>query len=143
MAQEIAGLVPVSKEEVVLLLEAGYLLMDMGRFDHAREVFTGSAALLPKSEVPRLALGTLEFAQGRHDKALQEYRRAQQIAPNSSLSRAHVGEALLFLNKPTEALKELKAALELEPEGDGARLAEALLAAKEAGAFPPPKPGKP
>lgn len=142
MAQEIAGLVPVSKDEVVILLEAGYVLMDMGRFDHAREVFTGASALLPKSEVPHLALGTLEFSQGRHDKALQAYRKAQQLAPKSSLPRAHAGEALLFLNKANEAVKELQAAIDVEPDGDGARLAQALLEAKEAGALPPPKTSK-
>jgi len=142
MAQEIAGLVPVSKDEVVILLEAGYVLMDMGRFGEAREVFGGASALLPKSEVPHLALGTLEFAQGRHDKALQEYRKAQGLAPKSGLPRAHAGEALLFLNKPAEAVKELRAAIEVEPDGDGARLAQALLEAKEAGALPPPKAEK-
>lgn len=142
MAPEIAGLVPVSKDEVVILLEAGYVLMDMGRFDDARDVFGGAVALLPKSEVPHLALGTLEFAQGRHDKALQEYRKAQALAPKSSLPRAHAGEALLFLNKPAEAVKELKAAIDVEPDGDGARLAQALLEAKEAGALPPPKAKK-
>jgi len=142
MSQEIPGLVPVSRDEVVILLEAGYVLMDMGRFADAREVFGGAAALLPKSEVPHLALGTLEFAQGRHDKALQEYRKAQLIAPKSGLPRAHAGEALLFLNKPADAVRELKAAIEIDPDGDGARLALALLEAKEAGALPPPKPKK-
>lgn len=142
MAQEIAGLVTLSKDEMLVMLEAGYVLMDMGRFDHAREVFAGAAALLPRSEVPRLALGTLEFAQGRHDKALQEYRKAQGLAPKSGLPRAHAGEALLFLYKPAEAERELKAAIEVEPDGDGARLAQALLEAKEAGALPPPKAKK-
>jgi tetratricopeptide (TPR) repeat protein len=139
MAQEIAGLITVPKDEVVLLLEAGYLYMDLGKWDEASDVFTGAAALLPKSEVPQLALGTLEFAQGRHDKALQSYRKAQQLAPKSGLPRAHAGEALLFMGKTTEATKELNAAVEIEPDGDGARLARALLAAKDAGAFPAKK----
>jgi predicted Zn-dependent protease len=94
---------------------------------------------MPKSEVPQLALGALEFSQGRHDKALQAYRAAQRLAPNASLPRAHAGEALLFMGKVPEATKELKAALDLEPESDGARLAQALIQAKDAGALPPPK----
>ena len=84
-------------------------------------------------------LGALEFAQGRHDKALQAYRAAQRLAPNSALPRAHAGEALLFMGKVPEAMKELKAAVDLEPESDGARLAKALMEAKEVGALPPPK----
>jgi tetratricopeptide (TPR) repeat protein len=142
MTQEIAGLVPVSKQEMMILLEAGYVFMDIGKFDEAREVFTGAVALLPRSEVPHLALGTLEFALGRHAKALQEYRKAQQLAPKSSLPRAHAGEALLFLQKSAEAVRELKAAIEIDPDSDGARLARALLEARESGALPPPNPVK-
>lgn len=140
---EISGsLVPLARREAMILLEAGYLWLDMGQFEKAREVFAGAAVLMPKSEVPQLALGSLEFAQGRHDKALQAYRAAQRLAPNSGLPRAHAGEALLFMGKVPEALKELKAAVDLDPEGDGARLAKALMDAKEAGALPPPSAKK-
>jgi len=139
-ASEIAGsVVPVAREQAMILLEAGYIWLEMGKFDKAKDVFTGAAALMPKSEVPQLAMGALEFAQGRHDKALQAYRAAQRLAPNSALPRAHAGEALLFMGKVPEAMKELKAAVDLEPEGDGARLARALMEAKEVGALPPPK----
>ena len=139
-ASEIAGsVVPVAKEQAMVLLEAGYIWLEMGKFDKAKDIFTGAAALMPKSEVPQLALGALEFAQGRHDKALQAYRAAQRLAPNSSLPRAHAGEALLFMNKVPEAMKELKAAMDLDPESDGARFARALVEAKEVGALPPPK----
>jgi predicted Zn-dependent protease len=81
---------------------------------------------MPKSEVPQLVLGTLEFAQGKHEKALQAYRQAQRLAPRSGLPHAHVGEALLFMGKVGEAMKELKTARTIEPDGDGARLAAGL-----------------
>jgi predicted Zn-dependent protease len=137
---DVAGsLIPVTKQQAMVMLEAGYLWMDMGKFDHARDLLQGAAALMPKSEVPQLALGTLEFVQGKHDKALQAYRSAQKLAPRSALPRAHAGEALLFMGKVPEAMKELKAALDVEPDGQGALLAQALIEAKEAGALPPPK----
>ncbi|MBI3180732.1 MAG: tetratricopeptide repeat protein [Myxococcales bacterium] len=140
---EIAGsLVPMGKQQAMILLEAGYLWMDMGKYEKAKEVLSGAAALMPKSEVPQLAMGTLEFVQGRHEKALQAYRAAQKLAPRSGLPRAHCGEALLFMGKVNEAMKELKAACEIEPDGDGARLANALIEAKEVGALPPPRKKK-
>ncbi len=139
---EIAGsLVPTSKQQAMLMLEAGYLWMDMGKFDHARELLQGAAVLMPKSEVPQIALGTLEFNLGHYDKALQVYRQAQRLAPKSALPRAHCGEALLFLGKANEAVKELKAALSLEPAGVNAAFAQSLLDAKEQG-FPPQSAGK-
>lgn len=124
---EINGsLVPMQKVQAVLMLEAGHLWMDMGRFDAAREVLQGCTTLMPKSEVPQLALGTLEFVQGKHEKALQAYRQAQRLAPRSGLPHAHCGEALLFMGKVGEAMKELKAAKQIEPDGDGAKLAAGL-----------------
>ena len=69
---DIAGsLVPMSKQQAMLMLEAGYLWMDLGKFDHARELLAGASLLMPKSEVPQIALGSLEFNQGHFDKALQ------------------------------------------------------------------------
>ena len=132
-----SSLVPLQKSEATLLLEAGYLWLDMGELGKSKDVFTGVAALMPKSEVPQIALGTVEFVQGHHEKALQLYRAAQRLAPKSGLPRAHVGEALLFLGKVSEAMKELKAAQDIEPDGDGARFAKALIEATEAGALPP------
>lgn len=136
---EIAGsLLPTSKQQAMLMLEAAYLSMDMGKFDDARDILTGAAALMPKSEIPQIALGTLEFNQGHFDKALQAFRSAQRVAPKASLPRAHAGEALLFMGKVPEAMKELKQAVELEPKSDGAAFAKALIEAKEVGALPPP-----
>jgi len=140
---EIANsLVPMTKQQAMLMLESAYLWMDMGKFDNARELLTGAAQLMPKSEVPQLALGTLEFNQGKHDKALQAFRRAQALAPRAALPRAHCGEALLFMGKVNEAMKELKSALDLEPGSDGAKFAQSLIEAKEAGLPPPGKAAK-
>ena len=140
---DISGsLVPTTKMQAMLMLEAAYLWMDLGKVDNARDVLSGATVLMPKSEVPQIALGTLEFNLGHHDKALQIFRRAQQLAPKAALPRAHCREALLFMGKVNEAMKELKAAMDLEPDSDGARFAESLIAAKESGALPPQKPAK-
>lgn len=124
------------------MLEAVELWMDLGKPDLAREVAAGAAALMPRSEIPAILLGRLEFNLGHYDKALQAFRRAQQLAPRTALPRAHCGEALLFMGKVNEAMKELKNALELEPDSVAARFAEALIDAKEKGALPP-KPATP
>lgn len=140
-AQEISdiegSLVPVRKPQAMVLLESAYLSMDLGQFEAAQEMMAGAAALMPKSEVPQLGLGAVEFNQGRFEKAIVALRRAQKMAPRSAAPRAHIGEALLFLGKVAEARKELNSALEVEPDSDGARFAQALLEAVEAGLLPP------
>lgn len=115
---DIAGsILPVSKQQAMLMLESVYLWMDLGKFDHARELANGAAALMPRTKQVQFALGTIEFNQQKYDKALQAFRAAQRLDPKSALARAHCGEALIFMGKTGEALKELQAARELEDDG--------------------------
>jgi tetratricopeptide (TPR) repeat protein len=137
-----SGIAPIPKRAAMLMMEAGYFFMDLRRFDDARDVFGGIAALLPKSEAPLIGLGILDSALGNHEKALQHYRKAAGLAPKSAIPRAYCGEALLFMGKANEAVKELKAAVDLEPGSTGAAHAQALIAAKEQGILPPPQTKK-
>jgi tetratricopeptide (TPR) repeat protein len=137
MAEEtINGLIDVPQEEAALLLEAGYLYMELGRPKEAEDVFAGVAALLPESDVPRVALGNLHFSQGRFQRALKFHQEALQANADSAIAQAHVGEALLFLNKTDDALAALNKAIEMEPDGQPASFAKALLDAHTAGEIP-------
>lgn len=134
MADEtLNGLIDVPQEEVALLLEAGYLYMELGRPKEAEDVFAGVAALLPESDIPRVALGNLHFSQGRFQRALKFHTEALKARPDSALAQAHVGEALLLLKKTDDAVTALKKAIEMEPEGQPATFAKALLEAHETG----------
>jgi Flp pilus assembly protein TadD len=136
----LGSLVPATKIQARILLETGYLWMDMGRFGEARTVFMGAAMLMPKSEVPQIALGTLELVQGKFEKALQAFRAAQRLAPQSALPHAHAGEALLFMGKDVAALKELEQAKKMEPDSDVTLFADSLLDCREKGLFSKAKP---
>ena len=127
------GLVDVPQPEAALLLEAGYLYMEMGKPKDAEEVFAGVAALLPKSDVPLVALGNLEFSQGRFQRALTHHTAALKVKPSSALAQAHVGEALLWLKRVDEGVKALNKAVQMEPDGMPAKFAKALLEAHAAG----------
>ncbi|MEW5853940.1 MAG: tetratricopeptide repeat protein [Myxococcota bacterium] len=131
----VQGIVPVPQKEVALLLEAGYLMMELGKWKEAQEVFAGVSALVPHSDVPHMALGNLFFAQGKFQQALKCHREALSVAPESALARAHVGESLLFLKKFDEGKAELERAISQDPKGMAADFARALLDAHEAGCF--------
>jgi tetratricopeptide (TPR) repeat protein len=140
MAQDtIKGLVTVSREEAQILLEAGYLYLEMKKYQEAEAVFEGAGALLPHSEVPHICLGNFWFTQGEHRKALAEHRAAQKKAPKAALPHAHAAEALFFLGNAKEAVAECNTAIKLDPTGPGAELARALLEAHKVGALPPKK----
>jgi tetratricopeptide (TPR) repeat protein len=128
------GLIDVPQPEAALLLEAGYLYMEMGKPREAEEVFAGVAALLPHSEVPHVALGNLEFSQGHFQRALKHHQEALKLRPDSALAQAHIGEALLWLKKVDDGVKALQKAIEMEPDGAPAAFAQALLEAHGQGA---------
>jgi tetratricopeptide (TPR) repeat protein len=129
------GLIELPQPEAALLLEAGYLFMEMGKAKDAEEVFAGVAALLPHSEVPLVALGNLEFSQGHFQRALKHHQDALKVKPQSALAQAHLGEALLWLKKGDDGVKALNKAVELEPAGASAAFARALIEAWQQGAI--------
>lgn len=131
----VKGIVDVPQSEVALLLESGYLYMELGKWKEAQEVFTGVISLLPHSDVPHVALGNLYFSQGKFTLALKAHREALKVNPQSALAQAHVGEALLFMKKFDDGLAELNKAIEMEPEGLAADFAKSLLQAHEVGCF--------
>jgi tetratricopeptide (TPR) repeat protein len=129
----VEGIIPVAQTEIALLLESGYLYMEMQKFKEAEEIFAGVAALVPHSEVPLICLGNLHFSLGRYERALKFHKEAQQRQPQSALAQAHIGEALLFLKKRAEAKAALEKAIEMEPQGDAADFAKSLLDGAAAG----------
>jgi tetratricopeptide (TPR) repeat protein len=116
-----------STEVVAFLMEAGFLYGDMQKHQEACDVFKGVRAILPHSEVPEVALGTIAFQQGDFESAGRHYRRALDLNPRSAWAYAHLGELALFQTNKDEARTHLKMAIDLDPRGDYGRLARALL----------------
>jgi tetratricopeptide (TPR) repeat protein len=137
MAEEttIQGIVPVPQKDVILLLECGYLYMELNKNKEAEEVFTGVAALVPHSEVPHMALGHLFFSMGRFNPALKEHEQATKLNPKSAAAWASVGETLFFLRRAKEAIEKLDKAIELDPQGPAGEFAKALKDAHGLGVF--------
>ena len=128
MADEIvSGLIQVEQEEVTLLLEAGYLLMEMNKFSEAEDVFVGVAALVPHNEVPLICLGNLFTSLGKLDRALKFHQDAAKKNPESALAKAHIGEVFALQNKKKKAKQILEEAVEMDPEGHAGAFASSLL----------------
>ena len=133
--EKLHGLIDVPQREAAILLEAGYLYLEMGKQAEAAEVFAGVAALLPQSDVPLVALGNLEFSQGHFQRALKHHQDALKVRPDSALALAHAGEALLWLKKTAEGKAALTKAIALDPASAPAQFAQALLDAHQQGAL--------
>ena len=117
------------------LYDAGYLLLSKGKFQAAREVFEGLAAMAPAKALPHTFLGNTYFAELNFDRAIDEHRKALELEPEHTLSMAHLGEALLAAKKKDEALTTLRKVMKMDPNGASGRMAKSLLDAVDQGAL--------
>lgn len=120
-------MIDVPRDDIVLMLEAGYIYLAMGKFSEAKQVFEGISALTPKHEVPHVALANVLFAQKKYLPAIRSLKEAIKLNPQSAFAHAHLGEAMLFYGKKDEAFKELNHASELEPTGKAGDFARSLI----------------
>jgi tetratricopeptide (TPR) repeat protein len=120
-----------SKDEIAMLMEAGFLCRDAKKFQEARELFAGVRALLPKSDAVEVALGSVFFQQLDFDTAITHYQRALEKNPRSAYAYAHLGEAYLFKLEKEKARSFLQKAVELDARGNSGAMARHLLALTE------------
>jgi tetratricopeptide (TPR) repeat protein len=133
---QLQGIVGVGRETVALLLEAGQLLVQMGRHKQASDLFDGVAQLLPHSGVALMLTGNLRFAQGDLAKAEQAHRDAVEREPDRAACWAHLGEALLWLGNVEEGIAACDKAISLATSDPAARqFARNLKQAQELGCF--------
>ena|SRR3989338_318650 len=130
-------MIAMAREDLIVLMEGGYICLRMGRFDQAREVFEGVSILAPDTEVPLVAIGSVYFSQMKYDQAVQFYKKALALKPDSPFARAYMGETLFFKGKKEEAVAELEKASHLDPQGKSGDFARALLDAIKNGFAPP------
>lgn len=118
-----------SDEELRVMLESGFVLREAGRLDDAESLFRGVIELIPDSDVPRVALGTVELQRGFFALAQATCEEALRTNPKSLYARVHRAEALLFQQRREEAEEELKQIVETDPSSPHSRTAQALLEA--------------
>lgn len=129
-------MVDMNRQDLGLMMEAGYIFVGMQRFKEAREVFEGVAVLAPDSELPVVALGSVDFCQGKFREACRRYKKALKMNPESAFARAYLGEALFFLGKKDAAVAELQGVGADDREGKAGAFAQALLGAIHQGFTP-------
>jgi len=122
-------MITVPREDVIIMLEAGYIYMAMKRFKEAKAVFEGICALFPKHDVPMVSLANVYFSQCKFLEAIRVLKKTLKDNPNSVFALAHLGEAQLFRGKREEAAENLQKASKLEPtkEGKSGEFARSLL----------------
>lgn len=112
-------MIDVVRDDIIIMLEAGYIYLAMKKFKEARTLFEGICEIAPKHDVPAVAVANVYFAQGKYIEAIRTIKNTIKDNPNSAFAWAHLGEAQLFNGKRDEALESLKKSSDLEPATDG------------------------
>jgi tetratricopeptide (TPR) repeat protein len=81
-----------------------------------------AADLSPKSHVPPLALGRVQYDAGRYEEARKAFAAAAKLDPENKLVQAYLGLALLAMDRLKEGAELLKAHLLYANEGMEGRL---------------------
>lgn len=134
-------MVPMENDDLIVMMEAGYVYLGMQKFKEAKAVFEGATVLAPESEVPFVALGSVFFAQEKFDQAISWYKKALKKNPKSSFAKSYYGEALIFKGKREQALDALNEAIQMDPKGQSGIFAQALVDAVKEGFVPPSREG--
>ncbi len=126
----------LDRENLGLMMEAGYVYLGMQRFKEARDVFEGVTSMASDSEIPLIALGSVDFCQGKFTNAIRRYKKALKLDAESLYAKAYMGEALFFMGKKAEAVKQLEEVSKKDVSGRAGDFARALLDAINKGFTP-------
>jgi tetratricopeptide (TPR) repeat protein len=126
----------LSREHLALMMEAGYILLGMRRFKEAQEVMEGISVMAPDSDIPLVAIGSVDFCRGKFRTAIKHYDQALKVNPASAFAKAYRGEALFFMGKTAEARGMLEVVIREDAGGKAATFAKALLDAVDKGFTP-------
>ncbi|MBS1795817.1 MAG: tetratricopeptide repeat protein [Acidobacteria bacterium] len=123
--------ISISRDELRVMLETGYILREAARFDDAEAVFRGVIEFLPQSDVPRVGLGTVFLQRGDFAAAEEICLNALNLNPDSVYARLHYAEALLFGKRRDQAEDELREIIGNHPDSPHSETARALLEAAD------------
>lgn len=115
------------KEDLIVMMEAGYIYLAMQKFAEAKATFEGVSVLAPKTAVPIVALGNVYFSQCQYARAIRTYKKALEVDSESAFAKAYLGESYLFDGHKDNAVKCLEDAIAMDKEGTTAPFARSLL----------------
>ncbi|MFQ3590557.1 MAG: tetratricopeptide repeat protein [Chloracidobacterium sp.] len=113
--------------ELRIVLEAGFLLRDVMRYEAAATVFQGVTALRPDLELPVLGLASVLIRQGELDRAQALCESILERSPESLHARTQQGEILIYRGQRERGEEVLRAVIADGGDSPHAVTAQALL----------------
>jgi tetratricopeptide (TPR) repeat protein len=114
----LAEYVGLSREEMYKIAQQAYQLMNRGKLEEARQIYSGLIAADPYDSVFHCHLGAVLFRMGEHEKAFAEYDAALRFNIANIDALAGRGELYIMRGEVKKGVEDLRAALENDPRGE-------------------------
>lgn len=113
----LAQYVGLNKNELYVIANQAYQLLNTGRLEEARDIYQGLVAADPYDSTFHCHLGSVNMRLGKHDEALKEFDSALQYNIANGDALVGRGEIHMMRGQIKEAVDDLKAAIENDKEG--------------------------
>jgi tetratricopeptide (TPR) repeat protein len=114
----LAEYVGLSREQMYKIAQQAYQLMNRGKLEEARQIYSGLVAADPYDSVFHCHLGAVLFRMGEHEKAFDEYDAALRYNIANVDALAGRGELYIMRGDVKKGVEDLRGALEKDPQGE-------------------------
>ncbi|HEY0048611.1 MAG TPA: tetratricopeptide repeat protein [Pyrinomonadaceae bacterium] len=114
----LAEYVGLSREQMYKIARQAYQLMNRGKLEEARQIYSGLVAADPYDSVFHCHLGAVLFRLGEHEKAFEEYDAALRFNIANVDALAGRGELYIMRGEVKKGVEDLRSALEKDPQGE-------------------------
>ena len=114
----LAEYVGLSRDRMYKIAQQAYRLMNRGKLEEARLIYSGLVAADPYDSVFHCHLGAVLFRMGEHEKAFDEYDAALRFNLANIDALAGRGELYIMRGELKKGVEDLRRALENDPRGE-------------------------
>ncbi|HEX8738111.1 MAG TPA: tetratricopeptide repeat protein [Pyrinomonadaceae bacterium] len=114
----LAEYVGLSRDQMYKIAQQAYRLMNRGKLEEARQIYSGLVTADPYDSVFHCHLGACLFRLGEHEKAFDEYDAALRFNIANVDALAGRGELYIMRGEIKKGVEDLRAALEKDPQGE-------------------------
>jgi len=111
----------LEKENIDLLLQYGFVLINLERFEEAKEIYLKILALNPNEDMAHGSLANVLHQLHNDEEALKHHRKAIELDPHFAPHYFNYANTLYDLGQRKQALNYYQKALELDPSIEEAK----------------------
>lgn len=114
----LAEYVGLSRDAMYKIAQQAYQLMNRGKLEEARRIYSGLVAADPYDSVFHCHLGAVLFRLGEYEKAFDEYDAALRFNIANIDALTGRGELYIMRGEVKKGVEDLRRALENDPQGE-------------------------